>query len=129
MLYCKLWSLQIDPRNTSILMFPGQGSQFVGMASKLLQYPKVEELFDTASKILGGLTLFYCFLHSILNISVSLGTLTSNNKIIYIFQSHWNYCFNLSIIQVSTFSIYASKDLRPSLTRHPTANLLWSFHH
>ena len=43
---------KVDPRETSIFLFPGQGSQFVGMASKLLPYPNVKEMFEVASEIL-----------------------------------------------------------------------------
>lgn len=32
-------------------MFPGQGSQFVGMGKKLLHLPKVERMFEIASGI------------------------------------------------------------------------------
>ncbi|VEL21641.1 unnamed protein product [Protopolystoma xenopodis] len=38
--------------STSILLFPGQGSQFVGMAKKLLYLPKVKEMFEYAGSIL-----------------------------------------------------------------------------
>lgn len=46
---------KVDPRQTTILLFPGQGSQFVGMGKKLLQYPKVQEMYSVASAILGCL--------------------------------------------------------------------------
>ena len=36
---------------TSIIIFPGQGSQFVGMGKKLLHIPKVERMFQIASDI------------------------------------------------------------------------------
>lgn len=36
----------------SILIFPGQGSQFVGMGKKLLDVPKVSRMFEIASNIL-----------------------------------------------------------------------------
>jgi [acyl-carrier-protein] S-malonyltransferase len=36
----------------SIIIFPGQGSQFVGMGRKLLTVPKVERMFEIASSIL-----------------------------------------------------------------------------
>lgn len=35
----------------SIIVFPGQGSQFVGMAQKLLQVPKVNRMFELASHV------------------------------------------------------------------------------
>jgi [acyl-carrier-protein] S-malonyltransferase len=36
----------------SIILFPGQGSQFVGMGQKLLHLPKVARMFEIASDIL-----------------------------------------------------------------------------
>lgn len=49
-----------DPRDCSILLFPGQGSQFVGMGRGLLKYPKVKEMFTVAQKILGYDLLSLC---------------------------------------------------------------------
>ena len=43
---------RINPENCNIFMFPGQGSQVVGMADSLLQYPNVSEMFQAASEIL-----------------------------------------------------------------------------
>lgn len=34
-------------------LFPGQGSQFVGMTKSLANLPSVQEVFSTASKVLG----------------------------------------------------------------------------
>lgn len=42
----------IDPAETSVVLFPGQGSQFVGMAKKLIKYPQAKDLFEMASEIL-----------------------------------------------------------------------------
>lgn len=42
----------IDPRDTSIFLFPGQGSQYVGMAKDLVQYPNVAAMFHCASEVL-----------------------------------------------------------------------------
>ena len=50
----------IDPQETSILLFPGQGSQFVGMGKSLLPYPNVEDMFKIASRILGYDLLDMC---------------------------------------------------------------------
>ena len=43
---------KIDPRDTSIILFPGQGAQFVGMAKSLENVPVAKDLFDYASEIL-----------------------------------------------------------------------------
>lgn len=42
----------VDPKETSIILFPGQGTQFVGMAQNLIQIPEVVDMFDLASDIL-----------------------------------------------------------------------------
>ena len=51
---------RIDPKLTSIVQFPGQGAQFVGMGKKLLQYPNVPEIYDVAGEILGYNLLNMC---------------------------------------------------------------------
>uniref|UniRef100_G3TP59 Malonyl-CoA-acyl carrier protein transacylase, mitochondrial n=1 Tax=Loxodonta africana TaxID=9785 RepID=G3TP59_LOXAF len=38
---------------SSVLLFPGQGSQAVGMAGGLLRYPRVRELYAAARRVLG----------------------------------------------------------------------------
>jgi len=43
---------KVDPQETSILMFPGQGTQFVGMGKGLLMFPQVVDMFEMASDIL-----------------------------------------------------------------------------
>uniref|UniRef100_T1J2B6 [acyl-carrier-protein] S-malonyltransferase n=1 Tax=Strigamia maritima TaxID=126957 RepID=T1J2B6_STRMM len=43
---------KVDPKDTSIILFPGQGSQFVGMGKMLIDYPNVKEMFSIASDIL-----------------------------------------------------------------------------
>lgn len=45
-------SPKTDPRETSIILFPGQGSQFVGMAKDLLKFPMVQDLFELSNYIL-----------------------------------------------------------------------------
>lgn len=49
-----------DPTTTSIILFPGQGSQYVGMGEKLLFYPGVPKLYEMASDILGYDLLTLC---------------------------------------------------------------------
>ncbi|BFZ13227.1 hypothetical protein BsWGS_16266 [Bradybaena similaris] len=44
---------KIQPSTTSVILFPGQGSQFVGMGKKLVRFPGVRELYEEASSILG----------------------------------------------------------------------------
>ena len=41
-----------DPRETSIILFPGQGTQFVGMGKDLMKFPIARDLFDAASDLL-----------------------------------------------------------------------------
>ncbi|XP_071761782.1 malonyl-CoA-acyl carrier protein transacylase, mitochondrial [Centroberyx gerrardi] len=49
-----------DPVDSSVLLFPGQGSQFVGMGRGLLKYRNVKEMFSVAQKILGYDLLSLC---------------------------------------------------------------------
>lgn len=42
-----------QPGQCSVLLFPGQGSQVVGMGRGLLRYPRVRELYAAASRVLG----------------------------------------------------------------------------
>ena len=51
---------KVNPRDTSVLLFPGQGSQIVGMGKKLLPYPGVKELYQKANEILGYDILSLC---------------------------------------------------------------------
>ncbi|XP_035944228.1 malonyl-CoA-acyl carrier protein transacylase, mitochondrial isoform X5 [Halichoerus grypus] len=41
------------PGQCSVLLFPGQGSQVVGMGRGLLRYPRVRELYAAARSVLG----------------------------------------------------------------------------
>lgn len=41
------------PSQCSVLLFPGQGSQVVGMGGGLLRYPRVRELYAAARRVLG----------------------------------------------------------------------------
>lgn len=49
-----------DPRNTTVIMFPGQGSQYVGMAKSLLKFPMARDLFELANYLLGYDILKLC---------------------------------------------------------------------
>ncbi|XP_041636330.1 malonyl-CoA-acyl carrier protein transacylase, mitochondrial [Cheilinus undulatus] len=54
------WRPKKDPSECSIFLFPGQGSQFVGMGRGLLKYPNVKEMFTVAHKVLGYDLLSLC---------------------------------------------------------------------
>ncbi|KAL1394317.1 hypothetical protein pipiens_012037 [Culex pipiens pipiens] len=51
---------RIDPRETSIILFPGQGAQYVGMAKRLLKYPGARDIFQLANEVLGYDLLKLC---------------------------------------------------------------------
>ena len=42
-----------DPETTSVILFPGQGSQYVGMSKDLMKFPAVKDLFEIANEVLG----------------------------------------------------------------------------
>ena len=50
----------VDLSDKSVLLFPGQGAQFVGMGGKLLEVPSVKEMYDQASQILNYDLLKLC---------------------------------------------------------------------
>ena len=41
------------PKVREVILFPGQGSQFVGMAANLVNIPVVKEMFGKANEMLG----------------------------------------------------------------------------
>ena len=43
----------VRARKRNVLLFPGQGSQFVGMTKTMVNTPAVKQMVDTASDILG----------------------------------------------------------------------------
>ncbi|XP_005187564.1 probable malonyl-CoA-acyl carrier protein transacylase, mitochondrial [Musca domestica] len=51
---------KIDPKETSIILFPGQGTQYVGMASKLIRFPEARRIFELANEVLGYDLLKLC---------------------------------------------------------------------
>lgn len=40
-----------NPRETSVLLFPGEGSQYVGMGNDLIKFPSVRDIFECASEV------------------------------------------------------------------------------
>ncbi|XP_038207824.1 probable malonyl-CoA-acyl carrier protein transacylase, mitochondrial [Zerene cesonia] len=44
---------QVDPTETTVLLFPGQGSQYVGMGKCLDNVPSAKELYELASSVVG----------------------------------------------------------------------------
>ena len=51
---------KVAPEDTSVILFPGQGSQFVGMGYNLLDSANVDQMFAIAKRILGYDLLDLC---------------------------------------------------------------------
>jgi [acyl-carrier-protein] S-malonyltransferase len=49
-----------DPRDCSIILFPGQGAQYVGMAKDLIKIPEARDIYQLANEILGYDLLKIC---------------------------------------------------------------------
>lgn len=43
---------KLNPSNTSIVLFPGQGSQYIGMAKNFTKFPQARDMFEIASEVL-----------------------------------------------------------------------------
>lgn len=43
---------KVDPREMSIVLFPGQGSHHVGMCKNLIKFPGARDIFAMASDVL-----------------------------------------------------------------------------
>lgn len=52
---------KVDPRETSLVLFPGQGTQYVGMGKDLMKFPIARDLFDAANDLLGYNLKDICF--------------------------------------------------------------------
>lgn len=52
--------IKINPTDTTIFMFPGQGTLKIGAIKKYLHYPRVKELFDISNQVLGYDILNIC---------------------------------------------------------------------
>ncbi|XP_053955848.1 probable malonyl-CoA-acyl carrier protein transacylase, mitochondrial [Anastrepha ludens] len=50
----------INPKETTIVLFPGQGAQYVGMAAQLMRFPSARSIFELANEVLGYDLLKLC---------------------------------------------------------------------
>lgn len=44
---------EIDPRETSVILFPGQGSQYNQMGAHMSKFPNTQDLYKCANEIAG----------------------------------------------------------------------------
>lgn len=44
---------KMSPEDTTVILFPGQGAQYVGMGKNLIKIPSVQDMYEYASEILG----------------------------------------------------------------------------
>lgn len=44
---------KLDPENTSLILFSGEGSQYGGMAKSLIVSPDAKDIYEEANEILG----------------------------------------------------------------------------
>lgn len=51
--------MRTSPLDASVLLFPGQGTQFVGMGQRLAAVPAARRLYELASEVLGFVLLMY----------------------------------------------------------------------
>lgn len=52
--------LKVDPKDTTVIVFPGQGNQFVGMGAEVSKVSNAKKLYDVAESILGYDLLDLC---------------------------------------------------------------------
>lgn len=50
------------PLDASVVLFPGQGTQFVGMGQRLATVPTARRLYDLASEVLGFVLIIKLFI-------------------------------------------------------------------
>lgn len=48
----KAYRPKINPKDTSIILFPGHGAHYVGMAKDLIRFPGARDIFSLAKDVL-----------------------------------------------------------------------------